>query len=107
MTETVDADGKRMLLLRRDDSSPEDRAIQPREATVLQRVARGASYKSIAMDLGLSISTVSTVATRAYTKLGFQGRVDFVRCASQSSSSLSETLSAVVSASAAQRSAPA
>jgi len=83
VTETVDADGKRMLLLRRDDSSPKERAIQSREATVLQRVAHGASYKSIAMDLGLSISTVSTIATRAYAKLGFQGRVDFVQYAAQ------------------------
>jgi DNA-binding CsgD family transcriptional regulator len=79
LVETVDKDGKRLLLLRRDPSSPRATALDAREQRALQHLARGASYKSIAFDLGVGISTASAIVSDALRKLGLRSRLDFVR----------------------------
>jgi DNA-binding CsgD family transcriptional regulator len=79
VVEAVDTDGKRMLVLRRDPSNPRATALDPRERRALELLARGASYKGIAAELGTGLSTASEVTAGALAKLGFKTRVDFVR----------------------------
>jgi DNA-binding CsgD family transcriptional regulator len=71
IVEHFERDGKRYYLAHRND--PElaaDRGLTPRERQVLAYAELGQSNKMIAYSLGLSISAVSTVLTRAHRKLG-------------------------------------
>lgn len=79
VVEAVDTDGKRMLVLRRDPTNLRSRALNRRERHALELLARGASYKSIGFELGMSLSRASEVAAKALAKLGFRSRTDFVR----------------------------
>jgi DNA-binding CsgD family transcriptional regulator len=79
LLDSVDSDGKRLLLLRRDPSNPRSRALDARERLALDLVARGAAYKVVASELGTSLSTASEVTERAIRKLGFKSRADFVQ----------------------------
>jgi DNA-binding CsgD family transcriptional regulator len=78
VVETLDGDGKRLLLLRRDPSNPRAHALDAREQRALHLLARGATYKHVALDLGIGLSTASGVVAKALHKLGFKSRVDFL-----------------------------
>jgi DNA-binding CsgD family transcriptional regulator len=77
LVDTIDTDGKRLLLLRREPGVPH--ALSPRERQALELLARGASHKRIALELGVASSTESEIATRALEKLGFRSRMEFLR----------------------------
>lgn len=47
-------------------------SLSPREREILLAIASGHSLKAIAMDLGLSIKTVSTYKKRLFDKMGFK-----------------------------------
>jgi DNA-binding NarL/FixJ family response regulator len=64
-------------LSRLDDTGPAD-GLTPREREVLRAVARGASNRSIANDLGIS---VKTVRANLMAKLGMHDRTELVRYA--------------------------
>ncbi len=55
--------------------------LTPREYEVLKRVVAGESIKSIALDLNLSIKTVSTHKVRLMEKLGVANSADLIRLA--------------------------
>jgi DNA-binding CsgD family transcriptional regulator len=74
IVESFERDGKRYYLAHRND--PElapDMALTHRERQVLAYADLGQSNKLIAYSLGLSISTVSTLLSRARRKLGTEG----------------------------------
>jgi hypothetical protein len=91
LLESVDTDGKRMLLLRRDEagavkvephpSNPHSGGLDVCEQRALELLARGAAYKVIASELGIAASTAAEVAGRALRRLGFKSRLAFVRSA--------------------------
>jgi DNA-binding CsgD family transcriptional regulator len=78
VVESVDTDGKKMLLLRRDPSNPTAHALDRREKRALELLARGATYKQIAHEIGVGITRASGIVTTAIRKLGFKSRVDFL-----------------------------
>ena len=55
-----------------------DALLAPRERQVLEYLVEGYSYKEIAVQLGLSIGTVSTYVNRIYTKLHVSSRREVV-----------------------------
>ena len=55
--------------------------LSDRERQVLQGLASGSSYRTIAERMGVSIKTVETYRTRLTRKLGFTSREDLVRFA--------------------------
>jgi DNA-binding CsgD family transcriptional regulator len=57
-------------------NGPRRALISPRERQVLALVARGASNRAIAAELGLSDETVKTLLSRAFAKLGARKRGD-------------------------------
>lgn len=59
------------------DAWPHD-ALSEREQAIFQRLVRGVSPKTIAFELGLSVSTVYTYAERVREKLGVTGQVELV-----------------------------
>jgi DNA-binding NarL/FixJ family response regulator len=59
-------------------SSASDAMLAPRERQVLEYLVEGYSYKEIAVQLGLSIGTVSTYVNRIYTKLHVSSRREVV-----------------------------
>lgn len=56
-------------------------AISSREAEVLKLVALGHTNKEIAAELKLSVKTVEVHKANATRKLGFRGRIDFIKYA--------------------------
>lgn len=52
--------------------------LTPRQLAVLERVARGGSNKTVARELGLSLSTVKTHLREAYSRLGASSRTQAV-----------------------------
>ena len=79
VVDAADTDSKRMLLLHRDPSNANATTLNVREQRALQQIARGATYKTVAFDLGVAVSTASGIVARALRKIGFRSRVDFVR----------------------------
>ena len=88
IVESIERDGRRLLLARPD--APIDRVavrqsaaagvtspalLSAAEQRVMRGLAQGHSNKRIAGDLGISLSTVSTLLTRARRKLGCRSRV--------------------------------
>ena len=55
--------------------------ITDRESEVLQLMAVGHSNKEIAAKLGLSVKTIEVHKANAARKLGFRGRIDFIKYA--------------------------
>lgn len=53
-------------------------ALSPREAAVLDCLAKGLTYKAIAEELGISIDTIRTYLRRIYEKLHVQSRTEAV-----------------------------
>ena len=74
----VDAPGRRAFVLRRTAEGADAR-LTPTERSLVQRAVRGASYKVMAAELGLTIGSVSTQLKRALRKLGIESRVQLVR----------------------------
>jgi putative nucleotidyltransferase with HDIG domain len=61
---------------RRRASTPSP--LSPQETAVLRGLAEGKRYKEIASDLGLSLSTIRSHASAAYTRLGVADRAQAV-----------------------------
>jgi DNA-binding NarL/FixJ family response regulator len=53
-------------------------SLSPREATVLDCLAKGYTYKQIADQMGISIDTIRTYIRRVYEKLHVQSRTEAV-----------------------------
>ena len=64
-------------------ASPGLEALTPREREVLHHLARGYSYKRIAVRLGISDRTVETHLANAYIKLGVASRLELARRAEE------------------------
>lgn len=64
-----------------DVRSPKKPAISDREEEVLKLVAVGHTNKEIAEKLNLSVKTVEVHKANATRKLGFRGRIDFIKYA--------------------------
>lgn len=78
VTDRFDRDGRRFVVVRTTEAH--DRAaLTVRERQVLGSVVRGHSNKRIALDLGVSESTVSTALRGAARKLGVRSRVELAR----------------------------
>lgn len=58
-------------------------SLSRRETEVLRRMATGQHLKDIALELDLSIKTVSTYKTRLFEKLGFRNTVELYRYAAR------------------------
>lgn len=79
IVETLDHDGRRMLLARRNPlTKPDPIAPTPEERAVVWLAACGHSYKYIAYELGLSIGTVSNRLRSALRKLGMSSRSELL-----------------------------
>jgi DNA-binding CsgD family transcriptional regulator len=80
LVDQTDSDGRRWILARRN--APTASELQPltlRERQVLAYVALGQSNKLVAYTLGLTVSAVSNLISRATHKLGMKNRVDLVQ----------------------------
>lgn len=63
------------------DSDPNEAPLSKRETEILQRVAYGATTKTVAEDLGISPHTVKTHLERIFEKLGANDRAQAVAIA--------------------------
>ncbi len=79
LVDTFDAHGKRHIIATRNDPRPELSRLTPREQQVANGAMFGHANKLIAYELGLSVSTVSTLLRRAAKKLGASSRVELIR----------------------------
>jgi DNA-binding CsgD family transcriptional regulator len=78
LVDRFDRDGRRFVVLR--PCAPHERdALTVRERDVLASVALGHANKRIALDLGVSESTVSAALRSAARKLGVRSRVELAR----------------------------
>jgi DNA-binding CsgD family transcriptional regulator len=78
LVDRFDRDGRRFVVLR--PCAPHERAaLTIRERQVLASVALGHANKRIAMDLGVSESTISAALRGAARKLGVRSRVELAR----------------------------
>jgi DNA-binding NarL/FixJ family response regulator len=80
LVHTLDTDGKRLLVARRNTlglASPA--TLNDEERQVAALVSRGHSPTLIAYELGLSPSTVSERLQRALRKLGMRSKAELVR----------------------------
>ena len=55
-----------------------DAGLTPREAGILDALARGRSHKEVAADLGVAYFTVTTHVRNLFSKLGVNNRVDAI-----------------------------
>ena len=77
--ETTPDAGQRHAILPPDSSdhrSPD--SLSPREREILFAIAAGRSPKAIAMDLGISIKTVSTYKKRLFEKMDFKNSAELI-----------------------------
>ena len=96
ISESVERDGRRLLIARPNAPLREDarwtsvvggedrqqetaRTLSAAERRVVAALSQGHSNKLIAYELGIAISTVSTLLTRAKRKLGCKSRVELAR----------------------------
>ena len=61
-----------------DSGRPSHAALSNREFQILRSLATGKSLKVVAIDLELSIKTVSTYKARLFAKLGFHSDADLI-----------------------------
>jgi len=59
--------------------APQEKALSKRENSVLQLLAKGKSYASIAKELHLSINTIKTHTRNIYEKLQVNSREDIIQ----------------------------
>lgn len=78
IADRFDRDGRRFVVVR-TTSADEREALTVRERQVLAAVARGQANKRIALELGVSESTVSAALRGAAKKLGLRSRVELAR----------------------------
>lgn len=79
--ETVERDGKRVVLARRNPVGVTDLlALSQDERDVAWLAAHGHSYKYMAYELGLPAGTVADRLRRAMRKLGVSSRAELLRC---------------------------
>ena len=77
--EKEDRDGKRMLLAYRNDPRTSQlRVLDERERAVVAYAALGHSFKYIAYELGIAISTASDTLQAALAKLGLASRAELI-----------------------------
>lgn len=74
----VDGDDKAFVILCRDEAASAPKRLSRREQEVVARVARGASDKEVAHDLGIAASTVRVLLARAGAKLGATTKRDLI-----------------------------
>jgi len=80
VVETVERDGKRMLLACRNEPETAPlRELTTLERAIAQYVALGHPYKYVAYELGISVSGVAAQLQRALRKLGLRCRADLIR----------------------------
>lgn len=80
IVESVESDGKRLLLARANPpSSPDVTALTREESEVVWLVALGHSYKYVGYQLGLSVSAVVRRLKSAMPKVGVSTRIELVR----------------------------
>jgi len=80
LVDTVDSDGKRLLLVRENRMQlPEPTALTPDERYVVALFARGHSLRLVCYELGLAPATVSERLQRALKKLGIKSRMELRR----------------------------
>jgi two-component system response regulator DevR len=70
--------GKRVFDSRHPRRLASDRPLSPREREIMRLLARGATNRQIAAELGIGLESVKTMVERAYEKLGATRRVDAV-----------------------------
>jgi two-component system response regulator NreC len=73
------ADNRQRSIVR--THAPAKPVISDREAAVLKLVATGYTNKEISTQLGISVRTVEVHKANASRKLGFKGRIDFIKYA--------------------------
>lgn len=78
IADRFDRDGRRFVVVRTTGDGERD-ALTVRERQVLAAVARGYANKRIALELGVSESTVSAALRGAARKLGLRSRVELAR----------------------------
>ena len=78
IADRFDRDGRRFVVVRTTGEGERD-ALTVRERQVLAAVARGYANKRIALELGVSESTVSAALRGAARKLGLRSRVELAR----------------------------
>ena len=78
LVDRFDRDGRRFVVVRQAAAGERD-ALTSRERQVLASVALGHANKRIALELGVSESTVSTALREAARKLGVRSRVELAR----------------------------
>ena len=80
IVESIESDGKRLLVARANPLGNRDRAaLSKSESDVVWLVAFGHSYKYIAYELGLTVSTVVRRLNAAMQKLGVKSRAELVK----------------------------
>jgi DNA-binding CsgD family transcriptional regulator len=78
ITDRFDREGRRFVVVRATSADDRD-ALTERERRVLAAVAHGQANKQIALELGVSESTVSAALREAARKLGVRSRVELAR----------------------------
>lgn len=80
LVDTVDSDGKRLMLVRENRMElAEPAALTPDERYVVALFARGHSLRLVCYELGLAAATVSERLQRALKKLGIKSRMELRR----------------------------
>jgi DNA-binding NarL/FixJ family response regulator len=72
------ADGGEAFDERHPPRAPGRAALSPREREVLRLVARGATNREVAEELGVQAETVKTLIARIFAKLGVRRRAEAV-----------------------------
>ncbi len=79
LVDRFDSDGRRFYIAYRNDIPMRDpRKLTPREQQAVAFAALGSTSKLIAYELGLSISSVTTLLSSAARKLGVRSRAELV-----------------------------
>ena len=73
VVDQFDTHGRRYVIARRETGQ---NCLSPDDTALLARRARGDTLKFIAMDLGVSVSSVSRRLSTAMTKLGIKSNVE-------------------------------
>lgn len=79
LVDHFESDGRRFVVARKNTADVTPRAeLTERELQVVAHTARGHGHKLIAYELGIAVSTVRTLETRAMKKLGVASRLELI-----------------------------